>query len=200
MRRLAVAVALAVAALLPAGAQAATGVRFGDAAPAADRAAVRAAVAAGRLSARRLLRQSGAAIDVEVTTHREPASVSMMRTRRDRLVLDFSRTHLRGMTRSVRNQTVWHEIGHVVDLLALRPDADAAFAAAFARGARYRSCFRYAGDCLDRAELFAEQFAYWATGDRRVQSSYEIPPLIGPRAFSALIVAHVDTRPPWWLG
>lgn len=199
MRLFAVAVALAVTALAPAGARAADGVRFADAAPAADRAAVRAALAAGRVSARRLLRQSGGAIDVEVTTHREPAAVSMMRTTRDGLVLDFSRTHLRGMTRGVRNQTVWHEIGHVVDLVALAPEADAAFAEAFTHGARYRSCFSYGGACLNRAEVFAEQFAYWATGDRRVRSSYEIPSLMGPRVFSGLIAAHADASPPWWL-
>jgi hypothetical protein len=122
----------------------------------------------------------------------------MMRTRRDGVQLDFSRTHLRGISRGARNQTVWHEIGHVVDLVTLSDEADAAFADAFARGKRYRSCFAFGGSCLDEAEVFAEQFAYWATGDRRSRSSYDVPSLIGPKAFSRLIAQHAHDSP-WWL-
>ena len=179
---------MAVAVLVAApAASAETGVRFAASASAADRAAVRAAIASGRTSAQRLLREAGAAVDVEVRTHREPSAVSMMRTMRDGLQLDFSRTHLRGISRGARNQTVWHEIGHVVDLVTLSDAADAAFAEAFTRGKAHRRCFAFGGSCLDDAEIFAEQFAYWATGDRRSRSSYDIPSLIGPKAFSRLV-------------
>jgi hypothetical protein len=164
----------------------------------ADRQALRGALRQGRPAAQALVRDAGAAAEVRVRTHTEPRWASMMRVRGGRVELSFSRTHLHGLGARARNQTVWHEVGHVVDLLFVSPAADDAFNGAFARSANWRSCFRFAGQCLDDDEIFAEQFAYWATGDRTSRSSYRIPALIGPLSFGR-IMAGEDTSAPWWV-
>jgi hypothetical protein len=198
--RLAVLAAL-IAVLAPAApAQAATleGLQLTGSVRPADRQALRGALASGRAAAQTLLRDAGAAADVRVRTHTEPRWVSVMRVRRGRVELSFSRTHLHGLGARGRNQTVWHEIGHVVDLLFVSPQADDAFRDAFTRSANWRSCYRFSGQCLDDDEIFAEQFAYWATGDRTSRSSYRIPALIGPESFGR-IMAGEDTSAPWWV-
>lgn len=200
VRPLLLAAALA-GALTPAGAAHAASLEGLELAPSvrpADRQALRGALADGRLAARRLVRDAGAAADVRVRTHTQPRWASMMRTRRGRVELSFSRTHLHGLGRPARDQTVWHEIGHVVDLLFVSPAADDAFGEAFARSSRWRSCFRFAGRCLDGDEVFAEQFAFWATGDRTSRSAYRIPALIGPVSFGR-IMAGEDSTAPWWV-
>jgi hypothetical protein len=198
-RLLLVATALALLAA-PSAAPAATldGLQLSGSVRPADRQALRGALASARPAAQTLVRDAGAAADVRVLTHVEPRWVSLMRVRRGRVELSFSRTHLHGLGARGRNQTVWHEIGHVVDLLFVSPAADDTFREAFARSANWRSCYRFAGQCMDDDEIFAEQFAFWATGDRTSRSSYRIPPLIGPLGFGRIMAAE-DTSAPWWV-
>jgi hypothetical protein len=152
-----------------------------------DRSAIRAAIGSGRPAARSLLSEASGAHPISVSTHVAPRWVSMMRVRPGAIELDFSRAHLHVLPGRARNQTLWHEAGHAVDLLLLSRRDDEAFSEAFRRSANWRSCFGFAGSCLDEDEVFAEQFAYWATGDRVSRSSYRIPPLMGPVAFGRLL-------------
>lgn len=143
---------------------------------AADRSAIRSAIGSGRPAARRLLDEAAGAHPIRVSTHEAPRWVSMMRVRAGAVELAFSRAHLHVLPGRARNQTLWHEAGHAVDLQLLPRRDDQAFADAFRRSANWRSCFSYAGACLDEDEIFAEQFASWrpatafraaATGSRR---------------------------------
>lgn len=153
---------------------------------AADRSAIGSAIGSGRPAARRLLDEAAGAHPIRVSTHEAPRWVSMMRVRAGAVELALSRAHLHVLPGRARNQTLWHEAGHAVDLLLSRRD-DQAFADAFRRSANWRPCFSYAGACLDEDEIFAEQFAYWATGDRVSRSGYRIPPLIGPVTFGRML-------------
>jgi hypothetical protein len=40
---------------------------------------------------------------------------------------------------------------------------------------------------VPEAEVFAEQFAFWAAGDRSVRTSYDLPPLVSRSAFGRLM-------------
>jgi hypothetical protein len=152
-----------------------------------DRSAIRSAIGSGRPAARSLLSDAAGAHPISVSTHAAPRWISMMRVRSGAVELDFSRAHLHVLPGRARNQTLWHEAGHAVDLLLLSRRDDEAFSEAFRRSANWRSCFGFAGTCLDQDEVFAEQFAYWATGDRVSRSSYRIPPLMGPVTFGRLL-------------
>lgn len=179
----------AAAALMPLAAPSETraSLHYARGVSTADRSAIRSAIGSGRPAARGLLREAAGAHPIRVTTHVAPRWISMLRVRAGEVELDFSRAHLHVLPRRMRNQTLWHEAGHAVDLLLLSRRHDEAFAQAFRRSANWRSCFGYAERCLDEDEVFAEQFAYWATGDRISRSSYRIPPLMGPVAFGRLI-------------
>lgn len=163
----------------------------------ADRAAYRAALRAGRDQAREVVDEVSAAVPITVATHVRPRSASFMLSDRGAVVLDFSTMHLRGLGRAVRDHTVWHELAHVVDLTALDARSEAVFAEAFSASRRHRSCFRFEGTCLDGSEVFAEQFAFWATGRRALRSSYGVPPLLGPRTFGRLLTRELRVLGRW---
>ncbi len=106
----------------------------------------------------------------------------------------FSRAHLR--TPRVAAFVVAHELAHVVDAAGLDQAGFDAFQAAFRRAPAWRSCFRpRGGRCAPPAEIFADEFARYASGDRRSLSGYHVPPLLGRAAFGRLLARHYQFRP-----
>ena len=95
-----------------------------------------------------------------------------------------------------------HEFGHLVDYIGLDTGAYAAFRALFRTSPRWRSCFPDDGSdtgCVEFAEIFADQFAYWATGlPADPGGGYGDPPLVDPAAFERVLRAHYAFRPPLW--
>jgi hypothetical protein len=95
-----------------------------------------------------------------------------------------------------------HEFGHLVDYVGLDATAYAAFRALFRASPRWRSCFPDDSSpqgCVEFAEIFADQFAYWATGlPADPTGGYGDPPLVEPAAFERVLLAHYAFRPPLW--
>lgn len=95
-------------------------------------------------------------------------------------------------SRAVRDQIVWHEIGHLAAATFSEADQQA-FTALFRRSAHWQSCFRFGGGCLPPEEVFADNFAFWVTGNSRVRTAYGTSRLAGRRAFGRLLAR--DYRP-----
>ena len=95
-----------------------------------------------------------------------------------------------------------HEFGHLVDYVGLDETAYAAFRALFRASPRWRSCFpddSSPAGCVEFAEIFADQFAYWATGLAADPSGgYGDPPLVDPAAFERVLQENYAFRPPLW--
>ena len=95
-----------------------------------------------------------------------------------------------------------HELGHMVDYMAFLPDAYAPFRALFQQSPRWKSCFpddTSDTGCVDFSEIFADQFAYWATGlPADPSGGYGDPPLASPAAFEKLLREQWAFRPPVW--
>lgn len=94
---------------------------------------------------------------------------------------------------------VLHELGHVVDYLGLDRTGYAAFRALFQRSPAWRACFPDPDSgCVPFAEVFADQFTYYATGERNDPTGgYGDPPLATRAAFERVLVAEYAFRPPW---
>lgn len=95
-----------------------------------------------------------------------------------------------------------HELGHVVDYIGLDADAYAPFRALFKKSPRWRTCFpddTSDTGCVEFSEIFADQFAYWATGlPSDPSGGYGDPPLADPVAFEKVLRAQWAFRPPLW--
>jgi hypothetical protein len=92
--------------------------------------------------------------------------------------------------------TVMHEFGHVVDAIGLDVSGELAIQALFAGSPDWRDCFFYRPlGCVQPEELFADQFAWWATAVSPVDVSYGDPPLVQPDAFAALLSQQFAFRP-----
>ena len=95
-----------------------------------------------------------------------------------------------------------HEFGHLVDYVGLDATAYAAFRALFRASPRWRTCFpddASPAGCVEFAEVFADQFAYWATGlPADPSGGYGDPPLVDPAAFERVLQEHYAFRPPLW--
>jgi hypothetical protein len=92
--------------------------------------------------------------------------------------------------------TVMHEFGHVVDAIGLDVSGELAIQALFAGSPGWRDCFFYRPlGCVQPEELFADQFAWWATAVSPVDVSYGDPPLVQPDAFAALLSQQFAFRP-----
>ncbi|HYZ27454.1 MAG TPA: hypothetical protein VE570_00245 [Thermoleophilaceae bacterium] len=91
-----------------------------------------------------------------------------------------------------------HELGHVIDG-ALADDAwRAAFFAALSRSPLWQPCWPMppgsSSRCVRGNEIFADQFAFWATARRDVRSSYGVPPLMH-RAELGVWLARLPSGP-----
>jgi hypothetical protein len=92
--------------------------------------------------------------------------------------------------------TLLHEFGHVVDAIGLDVAGELAVQKLFAASPDWRDCFFYRPlGCVPPGELFADQFAFWATGISPVDASYGDPPLIVPDEFAALLAQQFAFRP-----
>ena len=92
--------------------------------------------------------------------------------------------------------TVLHEFGHVVDTIGLDVAGQLATQALFARSPDWSDCFFYRPlGCVPPEELFADQFAFWATGVSPVDVSYGDPPLVQPDELAALLTRQFAFRP-----
>ena len=98
---------------------------------------------------------------------------------------------------------ILHELAHVADYIGIdEATAYPQFRALFTKSPRWRSCFpddTSDTGCVDFAEIFADQFAYWATGlPEDPSGGYGDPPLAQPAAFEALLKSLWAFRPPQW--
>jgi hypothetical protein len=88
-----------------------------------------------------------------------------------------------------------HELGHVVDGALIREPLRERLFALFRRSPGWQNCYPMplgsSSRCVSRPELFAEQFAFWATGNGTVRTAYNVPPLASRRAFTRLLATQV---------
>jgi hypothetical protein len=111
-----------------------------------------------------------------------------------RYYISMSPQHLKSPFASF---AVLHEFGHIVQFLGLDADGYAAFRQLFAQSPAWRNCFPSGqGGCVPFVELLADQFAFWASGQRSRRSGYNDPPLASPQAFANVLSAHYAFRPP----
>jgi hypothetical protein len=152
------------------------GLRFDPSVAEGDRAAVRAAIAAARPEARRLIDEVDGLVDVGVGAAGGPAvGLTESAGSRYRVTLDLATVAARYGERGIQ-RLVLHELGHVIDH-ALVPEAlletlDAGIPSGW-------GCDQGTmGACANRAERFAETFAKWALGDLGVNLNigYKVPP------------------------
>ena len=94
---------------------------------------------------------------------------------------------------------LFHELGHLVDIQGLSPRGRRAFARAFRAAPGWKRCFpkRSGRGCSEMTEVFANQFACWAAGVRRVPrtSNYLTPCLLPARTMERLLVREYAFRP-----
>jgi len=76
-----------------------------------------------------------------------------------------------------------------VDYEGLTPDGAAQFATAFRSSPAWKDCFPHDGVCLAMDELFADQFAIYATGAAASLTTYATPRLLSDATFEALLRA-----------
>jgi hypothetical protein len=92
--------------------------------------------------------------------------------------------------------TVLHEFGHVVDAIGLDVTGQLAVQKLLTASPDWRDCFPYRPlGCVPPEELFADQFAYWATGISPVDVSYGDPPLVVPDEFAVFVAQQFAFRP-----
>lgn len=171
------------------------GFTFDSSVSAANRALIRQAIAAGSPRARALLATVDGAIRVTIH-HGGNHSWASWRSggrRGPQYEIDMNAAHL--AMRRFRAHMVWHELGHIINFMGLDARAAHAFGRQFGRSHSFRRCFVFEGECVTRLEIFAEQFAFWATGRRDIRTGYQIPPLISAPAFSRLLQKYLRLTP-----
>jgi hypothetical protein len=89
-----------------------------------------------------------------------------------------------------------HEFGHLVDFLGLDTFSHTAFEKLFSKSSYWKNCFPLHGQCVPQIELFADQFAFFSTNARGVQSGYGDNRLATGAAFQTLLQAQWAFRPP----
>jgi hypothetical protein len=91
---------------------------------------------------------------------------------------------------------ITHELGHLADFLGLDTFSHEAFKGLFDRSAKWKSCFPLRGQCTPFVELFADQFAFYSTNARGVQTGYNDDRLATSSSFSTLMQTQWAFRPP----
>lgn len=92
---------------------------------------------------------------------------------------------------------ILHEFGHVLSSVAIDTAGQTAFENLFHGSPAWKNCFRAATvkGCLPTEEIFAEQFAFWASGSRQLRSGYKLPPLASKAAFGRVLTQQYGFRP-----
>ena len=84
-----------------------------------------------------------------------------------------------------------HELGHVIDGALIDDDLRNAFLALFRPSPYWNDCYPMpqgaSSRCVRAPEIFADQFAFWATGFGDVRTFYNLPPFASLRDFGALL-------------
>lgn len=113
--------------------------------------------------------------------------------------ISFNRQHL--LDPKLSTHITWHELGHIADYIGV--DAES-FTHLFKRNGR-KVCFPQRlgphKGCVALWEVFADQFAFFATGNTRVRSGYNVSPLGSRRAFGRTLTrafAHNAGRYGWY--
>jgi hypothetical protein len=91
---------------------------------------------------------------------------------------------------------ITHELGHLVDFLGLDTFSHQQFRTLFSKSQKWKSCFPVGGQCAPFLEVFADQFGFFGTNARGVQSGYNDDRLATAPAFSRLLQAQWAFRPP----
>ena len=103
--------------------------------------------------------------------------------------ISMNRQHLT-LGGALSRHITMHEIGHIVDFSGIPARGRAEFQRAFRKSGRFPRCTasnQMDGARCDPAEVFAENFAFWATGARTVRTGYQIAPAVTPARFGRLI-------------
>jgi hypothetical protein len=108
------------------------------------------------------------------------------------MILNRAQLHDDGFGRFV----IAHEIGHLVDFLGLDTFSHEVLRKLFSASPKWKSCFPLEGSCTPFLEVFADQFGFFSTNARGVQSGYGDDRLASGPAFATLMQAHWAFRPP----
>jgi len=100
----------------------------------------------------------------------------------------------------LRNQigrfVITHELGHLIDFLGLDTLSQVVFKNLFDQSPHWKSCYPLRGQCSPFLEVFADQFGFFSTNARGVQTGYGDDRLTTGPAFSNLLKAQWSFRPP----
>jgi hypothetical protein len=91
---------------------------------------------------------------------------------------------------------ITHELGHLVDFLGLDTFSHEAFTSLFSKSPGYKTCYPLNGACSPSVEVFADQFGFFSTNAKGVQSGYGDPRLATGPAMASLLQVQWAFRPP----
>lgn len=91
---------------------------------------------------------------------------------------------------------ITHELGHLVDFLGLDTFSSQDFRKLFAASPKWKGCFPLEGQCTPFLELFADQFGFFSTNARGVQTGYGDDRLASAPAFATRLKSQWAFRPP----
>ena len=91
---------------------------------------------------------------------------------------------------------ITHELGHLVDFLGLDSFSHQDFRKVFSRSPKWKSCFPSGGQCSPFDEVLADQFGFFSTNARGVQTGYNDDRLATKSAFASVLRAQWAFRPP----
>jgi hypothetical protein len=91
---------------------------------------------------------------------------------------------------------ITHELGHLVDFLGLNTFSHESFQKLFSESRKWRSCYPLRGQCTPFLEVFADQFGFFSTNARGVQTGYGDDRLATSPAFASTLRAQWAFRPP----
>ena len=91
---------------------------------------------------------------------------------------------------------ITHELGHLVDFLGLDAWSAEDFRSLFSKSRNWKKCFPLRGQCSPSLEVFADQFAFFSTNARGVQSGYGDDRLATSSAFAKTLHTQWAFRPP----
>ena len=87
-------------------------------------------------------------------------------------------------------------MGHIADFLGLDTFSHEEFRKLFAASPKWKSCFQLGSSCTPFLEVFADQFGFFATNARGVQSGYGDDRLASGPAFEGVLRVQWAFRPP----
>jgi hypothetical protein len=97
---------------------------------------------------------------------------------------------------SIGRFVITHEIGHLVDFLGLDTFSHQSFQKLFSASPKWKSCFPLQGQCTPFIEVYADQFGFFSTNAKGVQSGYGDDRLATGSAFGKVLRSQWAFRPP----